>query len=153
MLQAIVGGALVLSPVLFSGVIFAIFFRRCKRAEEAIAYNTAGAILGAWRNRPRWWSGSTTCCLSPESSMPVRGSFKDAGEWHNEEDSIRAPACTSLETYSYLGAAHRVNLRFHRMPRPPLSLAATAGLAHTSACPIAELRLPRAASRPDSSAS
>jgi spermidine synthase len=46
MLQAIVGGALVLSPVLFSGVIFAIFFRRCKRAEEALAYNTAGAILG-----------------------------------------------------------------------------------------------------------
>jgi len=46
MLQALVGGALVLSPVLFSGVIFAMPFRGCKRPDEALAYNTAGAILG-----------------------------------------------------------------------------------------------------------
>ncbi len=45
-LQALAGGALVLSPVLFSGVVFAIIFRRCGRPEEALAYNTAGAILG-----------------------------------------------------------------------------------------------------------
>jgi len=44
--QAIAAGALVLSPVLFSGVIFAVVFRRSNRPEQALAYNTAGAILG-----------------------------------------------------------------------------------------------------------
>jgi spermidine synthase len=46
LVQAITAGALVLSPVLFSGVIFAVVFRRSNRPEQALAYNTAGAILG-----------------------------------------------------------------------------------------------------------
>jgi hypothetical protein len=44
--QGIAAGALVLSPVFFSGVIFAALFARTTKPEQALAYNTAGAILG-----------------------------------------------------------------------------------------------------------
>ena len=46
--RAIVAGTLVLSPVFFAGVIFAILLRQAKRPEQALAYNTAGAILGGF---------------------------------------------------------------------------------------------------------
>jgi spermidine synthase len=45
-LQGVAAGALVLSPVFFAGVIFAKSFEQAKRPEQALAYNTAGAILG-----------------------------------------------------------------------------------------------------------
>ncbi|MEO8659409.1 MAG: fused MFS/spermidine synthase [Bryobacteraceae bacterium] len=45
-IQGIAAGLLVLSPVFFAGVIFAILFRGVPKPDEAIAYNTAGAILG-----------------------------------------------------------------------------------------------------------
>ena len=44
--QAVLAGALVLSPVFCAGVIFAVLFRQSKLPEQALAYNTAGAILG-----------------------------------------------------------------------------------------------------------
>ena len=44
--QSIVAGTLVLSPVFCAGVIFAMLFRKAPRPEQALAYNTAGAILG-----------------------------------------------------------------------------------------------------------
>jgi spermidine synthase len=46
--RAIAAGALVLAPVFFAGVIFAMLFREAKRPEQALAYNTAGAILGGF---------------------------------------------------------------------------------------------------------
>jgi hypothetical protein len=45
-LQAIFAGALVLSPVFCAGVIFAKSFSKVARPEQALAYNTAGAIFG-----------------------------------------------------------------------------------------------------------
>jgi spermidine synthase len=45
-LQGVAAGALVLSPVFFAGVIFAKSFDLAKKPEQALAYNTAGAILG-----------------------------------------------------------------------------------------------------------
>jgi hypothetical protein len=45
-LQGVAAGALVLSPVFFAGVIFAKSFDKAKKPEQALAYNTAGAILG-----------------------------------------------------------------------------------------------------------
>ena len=44
--QGIAAGALVLSPVFFSGVIFAVLFANAPKPEQALAYNTAGAIAG-----------------------------------------------------------------------------------------------------------
>lgn len=44
--QAIVAGSLVLSPVACAGVIFAMLIRTAEKPEQAIAYNTAGAIIG-----------------------------------------------------------------------------------------------------------
>lgn len=44
--QGIAAGALVLSPILCAGVIFAKLFEKAARPERALAYNTAGAILG-----------------------------------------------------------------------------------------------------------
>jgi hypothetical protein len=38
----------VLAPVFFAGVIFATLFRRAAHPEQALAYNTAGAILGGF---------------------------------------------------------------------------------------------------------
>jgi len=37
---------LLLSPVFCAGVIFATLFKRAEQPERALAYNTAGAILG-----------------------------------------------------------------------------------------------------------
>lgn len=45
-LQGIAAGALVSLPILAAGVIFACLFRTAARPEQALAYNTAGAILG-----------------------------------------------------------------------------------------------------------
>jgi SAM-dependent methyltransferase len=46
LVQGIAAGALVLSPVFFAGVVFATLFRTAEKPEQALAYNTAGAILG-----------------------------------------------------------------------------------------------------------
>src|SRR5271165_3029240 len=46
--QAISAGALVLSPILFAGVIFATLFRGAAQPEQALAYNTVGALLGGF---------------------------------------------------------------------------------------------------------
>jgi SAM-dependent methyltransferase len=46
--RAVAAGALVLAPVFYAGVIFAMLFRQAKRPEQALAYNTAGAILGGF---------------------------------------------------------------------------------------------------------
>jgi spermidine synthase len=45
-LQGVASGALVLSPILCAGVVFAQSFGKTKQPERALAYNTAGAILG-----------------------------------------------------------------------------------------------------------
>jgi spermidine synthase len=44
--QGIAGGALVLSPIFCAAVIFAKLFEKTTRPEQALAYNTAGVILG-----------------------------------------------------------------------------------------------------------
>ena len=44
--QGVAAGALVLSPIFFAGVIFAKSFEKVEKPEQALAYNTAGAILG-----------------------------------------------------------------------------------------------------------
>jgi spermidine synthase len=44
--QGIATGVLVLSPIFCTGVIFAQWFATVKRADQALAYNTAGAIAG-----------------------------------------------------------------------------------------------------------
>jgi len=46
LLQGICAGTLLLSPVFCSGVIFALLFQTAGRPEHALAYNTAGAMLG-----------------------------------------------------------------------------------------------------------
>jgi spermidine synthase len=46
--RAVAAGALVLAPVFFAGVVFAMFFQQAERPEQALAYNTAGAILGGF---------------------------------------------------------------------------------------------------------
>jgi SAM-dependent methyltransferase len=46
--RALAAGALVLAPVFFAGVVFAMLFRQAKWPEQALAYNTAGAILGGF---------------------------------------------------------------------------------------------------------
>ncbi|MFB3777131.1 MAG: spermidine synthase [Bryobacteraceae bacterium] len=46
--RAVAAGALVLAPVYCAGIIFAMLFRRAKRPEQALAYNTAGAMLGGF---------------------------------------------------------------------------------------------------------
>jgi SAM-dependent methyltransferase len=46
LMQGILAGLLVLSPVLCSGVIFAVLFRGASHPERALAFNTAGAIAG-----------------------------------------------------------------------------------------------------------
>lgn len=42
----VAAAALVLSPILCAGVIFATLFGKAERPDQALAYNTAGAILG-----------------------------------------------------------------------------------------------------------
>jgi spermidine synthase len=44
--QGVAASTLVLAPVLFAGVIFAMLFRTATRPEQALAWNTAGAIVG-----------------------------------------------------------------------------------------------------------
>lgn len=44
--QGIASGLLVFSPILCAGVIFATLFAKSPMPEQALAYNTAGAILG-----------------------------------------------------------------------------------------------------------
>lgn len=44
--QGVAAGTLVLSPILCAGVIFAKSFEKAGKPEQALAYNTAGAILG-----------------------------------------------------------------------------------------------------------
>ncbi len=46
--RAVAAGLLVLAPIFFAGVIFASLFARAKRPEQALAFNTAGAILGGF---------------------------------------------------------------------------------------------------------
>ena len=46
--RAVAAGALVLAPVFYAGVVFAMLFRQAKKPEQALAYNTAGAILGGF---------------------------------------------------------------------------------------------------------
>jgi hypothetical protein len=46
LVQGVAAGALVLSPILCAGVIFARLFAKAEKPERALAYNTAGAILG-----------------------------------------------------------------------------------------------------------
>ena len=46
--RAAAAGTLVLAPIFFAGVVFAMLFRHSKRPEQALAYNTAGAILGGF---------------------------------------------------------------------------------------------------------
>ena len=46
LVQGIAAGVLVLSPVFCAGVIFAKSFQKSAKPEQALAYNTAGAILG-----------------------------------------------------------------------------------------------------------
>lgn len=46
LVQSTAAGALVLSPVLFAGIVFAVLFSRSEKPDQALAYNTAGAILG-----------------------------------------------------------------------------------------------------------
>jgi spermidine synthase len=44
--QGIAAGTLVISPVLCAAVVFGVLFSKTERSEEALAYNTAGAIFG-----------------------------------------------------------------------------------------------------------
>ena len=45
-LQGIAAGALVMSPVVFAGIIFSSLLKDDSAPERSLAYNTAGAILG-----------------------------------------------------------------------------------------------------------
>jgi hypothetical protein len=47
-LRAAAGGALVLAPIFYAGVVFSVLFRQAPRPEQALSYNTAGAILGGF---------------------------------------------------------------------------------------------------------
>jgi SAM-dependent methyltransferase len=55
--RAVAAGALVLAPVFCAGAIFAMLFRQAKRPEQALAYNTAGAILGGFAESSSLWIG------------------------------------------------------------------------------------------------
>ena len=46
LVQGVAGGVLVFSPILCAGVIFARLFEKAAKPEQALAWNTAGAILG-----------------------------------------------------------------------------------------------------------
>jgi spermidine synthase len=46
--RAAAAGTLVLAPVFCAGVVFAMLFREARRPEQALAYNTAGALLGGF---------------------------------------------------------------------------------------------------------
>ena len=46
--QGLAAGGLALSPVFFAGAIFAILLRNAKRPEQALAFNTAGALIGGF---------------------------------------------------------------------------------------------------------
>jgi spermidine synthase len=46
--RAAAAGTLVLAPIFYAGVVFAMLFRQAKKPEQALAYNTAGAILGGF---------------------------------------------------------------------------------------------------------
>jgi hypothetical protein len=44
--QGVAAGLLLLSPVFCAGVIFAVLFKTAENPVQALAFNTAGAILG-----------------------------------------------------------------------------------------------------------
>ena len=48
LVQVMAAGALVLSPIFCAGVIFAMLFRGVAKPERALAYNTAGALIGGF---------------------------------------------------------------------------------------------------------
>jgi hypothetical protein len=47
-IQGLAAGFLVLSPVFFAGAIFATLLRNARMPEQALAYNTAGALIGGF---------------------------------------------------------------------------------------------------------
>jgi spermidine synthase len=56
-LQTVAACALVVSPVFFAGVIFSTLLRQEAEAEQALAYNTAGAVLGGITETASLWIG------------------------------------------------------------------------------------------------
>jgi hypothetical protein len=56
-MQSVAACALVISPIFFAGVIFATLLRRDHEAEQALAYNTAGAVLGGILETTSLWIG------------------------------------------------------------------------------------------------
>lgn len=56
-IQAIAACSLVMSPVFFAGVIFSVLIRQNVEAEQALAYNTAGAVLGGIAETTSLWIG------------------------------------------------------------------------------------------------
>ena len=55
--RAVLSGALVLGPVFFAGVVFAALIRQSEKPEQALAWNTAGAILGGFAENASLWIG------------------------------------------------------------------------------------------------
>jgi hypothetical protein len=55
--RAVLSGALVLGPVFFAGVVFATLIRQSDKPEQALAWNTAGAILGGFAENASLWIG------------------------------------------------------------------------------------------------
>jgi SAM-dependent methyltransferase len=55
--RAVLSGALVLGPVFFAGVVFAALIRQSDKPEQALAWNTAGAILGGFAENASLWIG------------------------------------------------------------------------------------------------
>jgi hypothetical protein len=56
-MQTVAACALVVSPIFFAGVIFATLLRQEAQAEQALAYNTAGAVLGGIAETASLWIG------------------------------------------------------------------------------------------------
>jgi hypothetical protein len=55
--RAVLSGVLVLGPVFFAGVVFAALIRQSHKPEQALAWNTAGAILGGFAENASLWIG------------------------------------------------------------------------------------------------
>jgi SAM-dependent methyltransferase len=55
--RAVLSGALVLGPVFFAGVVFAGLIRQSDKPEQALAWNTTGAILGGFAENASLWIG------------------------------------------------------------------------------------------------
>jgi SAM-dependent methyltransferase len=55
--RAVLSGALVLGPVFFAGIVFAALIRQSDKPEQALAWNTAGAILGGFAENASLWIG------------------------------------------------------------------------------------------------